>query len=613
MNEHTPLKIESQDLTVGALFKDFYSVPDFQREYVWQGEQVERLLQDLFDEFYDEEGHTLTGPEYFLGSIVACKGEDGTFQLIDGQQRMTTLYLILCVIRDMLKESSASPSKVLDSQIADAAIDPRTFREVERFRVTLQYEDSQGVLDKIASGNTPLSKIPETTNSVRNVLEAYRTIREFLTTNLDTDPKRLREFHGVLTTRVKLIRIVTPTIANALKVFETINDRGVGLNAMDLLKNLLFMKTRKEDYPRLKERWKKLVDTLDAGGEKPLRFLRYYIMAYHEIDYRRGIREDEIYNWFVRHAAECGIEADPLGFLERLIECAQAHANFLACKDTKGNDNRYLRNLALLGGALRQQYILLMAARALPQELFDRLCRAIENLLFCYIITRESTKTFERNFARWSADLRTVKDAKALEDFIAKYFVKDMQSHADRFDFAFHELSQSHIQQYRMRYILAKLTQHIEEQAWGNPAFGHLDHYITKTVEIEHILPSNPRPDVRAAFDEPDEYDDYVGRLGNLTLLEKTINSSVSNGSFAEKLPGYRQSAFLLTKSLAEKPQVGINTQLNRAVEELIQFDNWDSTAIQRRQEMLANLARKVWGMPGGKDPSPADREAETN
>lgn len=591
-------KIESQDLTVGALFKDFYSVPDFQREYVWQREQVEKLLQDLYDEFYDEKRTVIPGPEYFLGSIVVCKAEDGTFQLIDGQQRMTTLYLILCVIRDMLKELSASPSKVLDSQIADAATDPRTFEEVERFRVSLQYEDSEGVLDKIASGSTQLNAIPETTASVRNILSAYRNIHEFLTTNLDTDPKRLREFHGVLTTRVKLIRIVTPTVANALKVFETINDRGVGLNAMDLLKNLLFMKTSSRDYPRLKDRWKKLVDTLDSHGEKPLRFLRYYIMAHHEIDYRKGIREDEIYDWFVQHSSECGIDADPLGFLEKLIECAQAYANFLDSRDAHGNESRYLRNLALLGGALRQQYILLLAGRDLSSELFDRLCQAIENLIFCYIITREPTKTFERNFARWAADLRKVKTSEELDAFIAKYFVPDMSSRADRFDFAFRELAQNRIQQYRMRYILAKLTQYIEEKAWGNPAYGNLDLYISKKVEIEHILPKNPRPDVRAAFDKPNEYDDYVGRLGNLTLLEKTINSSVSNGSFIEKLPGYRQSSFLLTKSLAEKPQVGSNTQLNRAVQDLIQFDKWDSAAIERRQQMLAKLARKVWGMP---------------
>lgn len=596
-NTNTP-KIESQDLSVGTLFKDFFSVPDFQREYVWQREQVEKLLQDIYDEFYDEERRILPGPEYFLGSIVACKADDGTYQLIDGQQRMTTLYLILCVLRDIFKGAGADRSKVLESQIADAATDPRTYVEVERYRVTLQYEDSAGVLEKVAGGETPLTEIPETTASVKNILAAYRDIQEFLVTNLDTNPKRLREFHGVLTTRVKMIRIVTPTIANALKVFETINDRGVGLNAMDLLKNLLFMRINSGDYAKLKERWKTLVDTLHRCGEKPLRFLRYYIMAHHEIDYHRGIREDEIYAWFVANAAASGIDTDPMAFADRLIECAKSHSNFLACKDTQGQENRYLRNLALLGGALRQQYILLLAGRNLPPDLFDRLCRAIENLFFCYIITREPTKTFERNFARWSAELRKVNSGQDLDAFIAKCFTPDMQTRGERFDFAFRELTQDRIQQYRIRYILAKLTQRVEEEAWGNPAYGRLDHYITNKVEIEHILPSNPRPDVRAAFDKPDEYGAHVSRLGNLTLLEKTINCSVSNGSYVEKVPGYRQSTFLLTKSLAEKPQVGINTQLNRAVEDLIQFNRWDSAAIQKRQEILAKLARKVWDMP---------------
>jgi len=592
------LKIESQDLTIDALFKDFFSVPDFQREYVWEREQVERLLQDLYDEFYDEESRIIQGPEYFLGSIVACKADDGTFQLIDGQQRVTTLYLILCVIRDILGEQDAKQSKVLNSQIADAATDPRTYEEVERYRVSLQYEDSDGVLDKIASASVPTSSIPGTTASVRNIVSAYSDVREFLLTNLDTDSKRLREFHGVLTTRVKLIRIVTPTIANALKVFETVNDRGVGLNAMDLLKNLLFMKTDTKDYPKLKDRWKTLVDILDRAKEKPLRFLRYYIMSHFELDYSKVIREDEIYDWFVRNSASAGIDKNPIGFADKLIECARAHANFLLSKDVTGNEHRYLRNIALLGGALRQHHILLMAGRHLESELFDRLCSAIENLFFCYIVTREPTKTFERNFARWAQDLRKVNTEQELTAFLDKYFVKDMKDRVSRFDFAFKELTQDSIQQYRIRYILAKLTQYIEETAWGNPAYGRLDHYVTKKVEIEHILSQNPEQNLRVSFDKTKEYDEYVKRLGNLTLLEKTINSSISNDDYQTKSPGYRQSAFLLTKSLVEKPQVGVDTQLNRAVADLEQFSEWNSKSIEKRQEMLATLGLRVWNMP---------------
>ena len=76
------------------------------------------------------------------------------------------------------------------------------------------------------------------------------------------------------------------------------------------------------------------------------------------------------------------------------------------------------------------------------------------------------------------------------------------------------------------------------------------------------------------------------------------VKIGAMNESYEKKCPGYRQSSFLLTKSLAEKPQVGINTQLNRAVADLIQFDRWDSKTIEQRQEMLTKLARKVWDIP---------------
>ncbi len=598
MTDQAAFKIESNDLSISDIFKNFFSVPDFQREYVWEREHVEKLLEDVLDEFYDEEGRQVQGPEYFLGSIVTCRDADGIFQLIDGQQRMTTIYLVLCAARDAIREAGEQPPLVLLGQITHVYADPRTGDDVQRHRLTLQYEDSDGILERVVTDQQPASALPETTESVRKILSAYRTIREFFRVNLQNDPAEIKRFLVAFTTRIKLIRILTPTITNALKVFETINDRGVGLNAMDLLKNLLFMRTSHADYPKLKGRWKTLIDVLDGCDEKPLRFLRYYIMSNHEIDYHRGVREDEIYDWFVKNTDACGINEDPLGFAEALIKCAQAYANFLASKDSQGNDTRYLRNLALLGGAVRQHYILLLAGRHLSRPLFERLCAAIENLFFCYIITREPTKTFERTFARWSPDLRKCGDEAALDDFLDRYIVKDMRGRVDRFDFAFRELTQNSIQQYRMRYILAKLTQYIEERAWGSPTDAQLERYTDKSVHVEHILPQTPTPAVREGFDHPEEYDDFVVRLGNLTLLEKTINMSVSNGAYADKALGYRQSSFLLTKSLVEMPQVGTNTQLNRAVADLIQFNDWTSEAITRRQEMLTALARKVWNMP---------------
>ena len=515
------VKIESQDLSIESLYKDFYTVPDFQREYVWQREQVEKLLQDVHDEFYDEEGQLIKGPEYFLGSIVVCKGNGGTFQLIDGQQRMTTIYLILCGIRDLLIEMNESPNDTLKAQLSSAATDDDG-EEIFRHRLVLQYEDSKGILEQIVKRPGQLDNISERTISVERIRTAYQDIKEFLRVNCNTSPKRLRRFYAAFTKRVKLIRIKTPSLTNALKVFETINDRGVGLNAMDLLKSLLFMKTTSDDYPKLKERWKKLIDTVNGCGEKPLRFLRYYIMSQFELDSKKPLREDDIYDWFVKNTKLCGLEDNPLAFLKELIECAKA----------------------------------------------------------------------------WSKSLRDTQDEARLAAFLKEKIVRDLGTRSPAFDFAFAELSQSRIQKYRMRYILAKLTQHIEQEAWNNPAHKSLDQYIASTVDTEHILPQSPTPLVKETFDKKDQYDEFVEKLGNLTLLEKTINTSVSNEAYDKKLPGYQQSAFLLTKSLVEKPQIGVNTSLNRAVRDLQSFSEWNSESIASRQNMLATLARSVWSTP---------------
>ena len=277
-------RIDSADMPLSDVFKDFYSVPDFQREYVWEETHVEKLLQDVYDEFYGEDGTLSKEGEYFIGSIVTYKDESGVFQLIDGQQRLTTAYLALCVIRDILNESRETPPEAIIGQIAAVSMDPETGNDLFRYRLVLQYEDSQDVLEDIAGQKKKIEDIEQNTSSVEHILEAYRTIREFLQVNFDNKTADIKKFAAAFTLRVKLIRIVTPNLSSALKLFETINDRGVGLNSMDLLKNLLFMRTSQEAYEQLKILWKNFITTLEQDcHEKPLRFLRYFILSNFEL------------------------------------------------------------------------------------------------------------------------------------------------------------------------------------------------------------------------------------------------------------------------------------------------------------------------------------------
>ncbi len=593
-------KIESADLSISALFNDFYVVPDFQREYVWEERNVEQFLEDILDEFSDSHGNITAGEaEYFIGSIVGCKDSTGAFQLIDGQQRLTTIYLVLCVIRDRLvRLASGAPSTLL-KQIADSRIDPITGEDVPSYRLSLQYEDSDGVLEKIAKGDQAPSSIARNTESVKHILDAYEAIDTFLNNAFPDDPAKLRSFFAAFTLRVKLIRILTPNLAHALKVFETINDRGVGLNAMDLLKNLLFMRTTADRHELLKRRWKVLIDTLSACGEKPLRFLRYFIMSRYPLERGRDvIREDEIYQWLSDNQSLTGIESRPMEFVEELVANGLAYARFAQSQNAKGVPNRYLSNVTTLSGAARQHFILLLAGQHLPDDVFDELSRQLENLFFCYLMTRESTKNFETKFTKWSTELRAINERAGLDAFIAKWFTPDRQGRSSAFDFAFRELTQDKLPKYRQRYVLAKLTQFVDQDAFGNQAGYSLSGYLDSSVHIEHILPQKPNFQVSTEFDKPEEYDAYVIKLGNLTLLEKTLNTAVSNDPYAAKCPGYLQSQFLLTKSLVERPQFGQNTQLNRATAELKQFTTWQSTDIEARQEMLVILARRAWDMP---------------
>jgi hypothetical protein len=395
---------------------------------------------------------------------------------------------------------------------------------------------------------------------------------------------------------VKLIRIQTEDVAKALKVFETINDRGVGLDAMDLLKNLLFMKASHDQFDRLKTTWRKMQDTLYGIAEKPLRFLRYFIFSRYDVDV---LREDEIYGWFARNEVKCGYASKPVGFAEELLAAARAYANFFQGFGEDGSKNRYLENLKILGGkAARQHLILLLAGRHLPAQLFDRLAREVEELFFVYVITREQTRDFERNFAKWAAELRQVRDEAALLSLVEQRFTPAKAELSERFDDAFGRLYADNVQQYRLRYILGKLTQQIDIAAYGETEGTRwLNHYAGAGFEIEHVLPQNPSPQAKLEFGM--QSDPAVAqRLGNLVLVEKSINASLGNKPFSQKRPVYQQSKLLLTRAIAERPKVGVNTLIDQAVAKLEPFAEWNEDAVTRRQIGLAVLARVVWNLP---------------
>ena len=116
--------IESQDITVGGVFQSFYAVPDYQREYVWRT-HVEQLLIDILGEM-PTKPQDAPPAEYFIGSIigsiVVCPNAAGVLELIDGQQRMTTLFVTLCAIRDRLEALKDTVETPINGQLSSQSI-----------------------------------------------------------------------------------------------------------------------------------------------------------------------------------------------------------------------------------------------------------------------------------------------------------------------------------------------------------------------------------------------------------------------------------------------------------------------------------------------------------
>ncbi|MBR0986092.1 DUF262 domain-containing protein [Bradyrhizobium liaoningense] len=602
-------KIEDHKYSIEEAFREcFYIVPDYQREYVWTDKEVQQLLADINEQF-----DTTERREYFIGTVLVSPTEDRNhFEVIDGQQRLTTLFLLLCALRQRFKGEPlyALLSALLSMSYTvrggklktDLKLDPRYENASELMARIVEAEaDPQATRAKVAAAGIPKF------GSLDNLLNAYTSVHAFLDENYK-DLATLQDYWGYLATNVVFIQISTD-VSSALKIFETINERGVGLNSMDLLKNQLFTQVDPGEFTKLKDEWKKITAPLEKAKEKPLRFLRYFVMANYKIKNGRSdavVREDEIYDWLVDkdNAALCAYKTDPFGFVRKITQNVEKFIGFTQARANDGQPSIAMDSMQrLCGAAFSLHYVLLLAASGFPKPLFEHFVRQLESFLFYYIFTKTPTKDLERNFSLWADELREIgeiADAKLqkvrLNEFVSERFQRNMTSKdADLAD-AMRRYTLGSMQQYRTRYLLAKLTQVVEMSFKGMSAQGPLGEFTV--LEIEHILPNTPENDLRASFTDSNpgkSYDEYKTRLGNLTMLEKPINVVASNGFFKEKKAEYLKSGNYLTRSLVALSDVGKNSSITRINGKLKAFDGWSAADIESRQDMLTGLAKDIW------------------
>ena len=595
------MEVKAQVHNIAKLKDYHFLVPDYQREYVWKvDDQVEQFLADVANEF---EPGAKEQSSYFIGSIIIVKNA-GKYDVIDGQQRLTTTVLTMCALRDLLKGRPLDKQQMPVLQIIDNWLSSFDLEANEvQVRLELQYEESKDFLLKLIQG---LPTDADNTASIQRMREAYERIKLHLLQYLESSLDALAEYARYFLTKIDLVVIESENLSSALKIFETINQRGAGLNAMDLVKNLLFSKAKGNEFSKIKEKWKALTGHLQRAGEgdSPLRFLRYFLMARH---YQGILREDELYKWIISPEGKRNLryEEAPYELAVELERGAGRYADLVCATELLNDGGAYpaVTRIGFINKVKSRQHLILLLAldHNCPASAINHLAQQIESFFFYTNTLGILTKSYERQFSQWAASLRGLKTEADITAVVEASFRPYLQEKVAEFRERFLALRHSDYHPlYRLRYVLGRMENTLLAQC-NTPQKGLR---FIDGLQIEHILPQTPDDGVFPATlgQNRGEYESHAYRLGNVTLLESTINQAVakhndlSGAWFADKQKEYGSSSLLSTQLLDHDFSIGVNTAVNKAKARYgFNFANWDAQAIQQRQALLLELALDTW------------------
>lgn len=534
-----------------------YEIPKFQRDYTWEVEQWDDLWQDILQLVSKEE------TEHYLGYLVLQTADNKNYMIIDGQQRLTTMSIVILavlkclddlILSDVEKESNSKRKETLHNSYI-GTIDPVTLITNNKLKLNRNSDDyyrNYIVLLK----DLPIRNTNASQKHMRECFNwFYDKTRKSFKTGLD-----LAAFIDGIVDKLFFTVIKVSDQLNAFKVFETLNARGVQLSSSDLLKNYLFSivdetKPHENEIEELEKLWSGIIGKL--GSLKFEDYLRYYWNSFHKTVGKR--------NLFKTIKNEIKTKEQTFKLLRDLLETVDLYIAISEPNDDFWIDFQEVREplVELKLFQIKQTNSLLIAAfKNLKKEEFLKLLKALVIVSFRYNIIgglnpNEQEEVYNslalkiyngQFFANQDLEKVYVSDDNFVSDFCTKQFKNTTRNHRI------------------VKYIYSKIEMY---------KYKHDISYDSDIYTIEHILPESADENWGAFSDE--EINRSLYRLGNLTLLEKNFNKE------AGVLPYQRKIEFL-SKS---------NSNLTRAIAE--HYDTWTEDKISARQKLLAKEAKSIW------------------
>jgi len=559
--------IEAKESKIGHILsnqKEVYKVPIYQRPYAWNKDHWEDLYEDILNL---EEGDT-----HFLGSIVLVPERDGPrigsinyFQIVDGQQRLTTILIWLSVIRDMAKEKG---EKGLADYITKHFLFSNDYINGEETyvpKMQLGESDLEYFLNVIEGKEK---------KDEHKIYDCYNYFYNSLTSE---------NCWKLLTDNISLVHINAFNHFNAFRLFETLNDRGLELSAADLIKNFILMRVsnNKEVFDETISQWNEMYDKVRQF--EPVTFIRRYMLS----NYRGKVSKNKLYDEIKKKIGNKN-DADILEFVKDLNYNASIYKKINETSFINKKINRLLLDLQLV--EVSPSYTLLLTIFSL----FDsdtgetdnvkvnntiEILKLIESFHIRWGISQSYTSRLDQIYNNICMGLKELyeddKTTMSSLEFIREVLTKEIKDNADNSTFESKFISrQFNPNSKRTKYILWKLSEPSGEMIFD-----------VNNVQTEHIMPQNPRKEwfdylKRNSAKTEEEikvlHKENLNLIGNLTLIKGEWNQSMSNKLFESKKKDYEKSDFTLN-------------------EELLNLSQWKFREIEKRSIDLAERAINLW------------------
>ena len=550
-------------------------IPDYQRPYTWKDWMVAEFFEDIASAM--ERGES----EYFLGSLIFVSPTTAEFEILDGQQRLTTSIILLAMLRDALHDSHPKLSQTIQTSylLHNGVPTLRTRSEDHSAFRRVFLSDGHRVVD------SDLSRLPKAFSA------AVSTFHSLIETELESDkefPKRLLDF---FLHHVHFVIMVTDEISSAYTIFETINNRGTALEAKDLLKNYLlkelyeYCQKQSNDPTAQKALFEQETEEFRSNwqrAESSIIPLNDALILHREACTGVRTRKDlfkEI-TLLIREQKQ-----QPIAFMDDWLRSIEAYQSLVQGELFQSFSNTTRNTIRLLqsSGNRYWQPVLVAAVRdGYASEDIEKLVYELERwIALSRIAGFAATKLRDPSLQIVRAYLHEKKPIEQIHIFIEQFLSKFRIGER-----AFQNLMGDCYNQSWCRYVLAKYEYELADAS--------VDRTIPfdRTVQIEHILPLRMTATQWTALFDPQSHDRLVNTIGNLTLLignarqlKSSKNQQASNKPFAEKLRVYLGlaqndgvSAFHMTSGLS-----GMN--------------EWTPEVIEKRQKKMVQALAKTWGI----------------